>query len=598
MTILEKLAIISDLLGSSGDNLRAVEVAASYFINSIPHELAKEFYVPTPIPTDGLLCGSKYSTVIRGKYRCRKIQAAYKQLVLDEDSQFSATVTDPVFYKENSKIFVLPLPTTEEPALVSKVPTGFIEDLDNANTDSIPNTPENAEHIILLYASYIVLYNKARTSRTSAQSYITDLTNYLSDFDAALPTAPNPTAFSTALVAPTIPTIDTTIETHNVSLADVVDLSYDVSIDTSDLDLTLDTEALENIVIDLLADFTDIDQSINDDTFDLEISYTSTLPDFDISGVSFPTIDLADSFTAIDKASAFLGKLTVPTPDTNAHTPTGVPTGAFWLDDEDPEMVNSAVQLAQTEIQKAATISNNQLSALNTYKSEIESKFTEFKAKAEAYLSEVEFKSKEAQSKLAVYQGKIQGRASELQARVQIIQAKLSEIQSQVNQQVSKLQLELQNKQGANQTILSREQLGIQDFSAKLSNYQSILQKAVQREQMLLQEWQGRVQQKIQYNQQLLSKFQNELGLYSNQFQIELNTWSANNNNLFQVFASSTNLAQLLLQPIQVVASKFQMENTYYSQLLGEAQNIYQKYLNEFNRYLSVYASKESNSAS
>jgi len=261
-------------------------------------------------------------------------------------------------------------------------------------------------------------------------------------------------------------------------------------------------------------------------------------------------------------------------------------------------MVNSAVQLAQTEIQKAATISNNQLSALNTYKSEIESKFTEFKAKAEAYLSEVEFKSKEAQSKLAVYQGKIQGRASELQARVQIIQAKLSEIQSQVNQQVSKLQLELQNKQGANQTILSREQLGIQDFSAKLSNYQSILQKAVQREQMLLQEWQGRVQQKIQYNQQLLSKFQNELGLYSNQFQIELNTWSANNNNLFQVFASSTNLAQLLLQPIQVVASKFQMENTYYSQLLGEAQNIYQKYLNEFNRYLSVYASKESNRAS
>ena len=129
---------------------------------------------------------------------CREIQPMHSDLANDSSSLHYASVTDPIYYQTSnssgaSTIFVLPTPTNAQPSNVYYVAyplfdtsgSGDNVDIDDASDTSIPNFPDEAEHLVVLYAAIKVaerllaieedveLYSPVIT--TLRQSYATGL---------------------------------------------------------------------------------------------------------------------------------------------------------------------------------------------------------------------------------------------------------------------------------------------------------------------------------------------------------------------------------------------------------------------------------------
>lgn len=593
MTVLERLQTLSDSLTNDTDNLDYVDTACVFFMNQLPESFAKEFFIEEEVPVNGLVCGKKYSSVIRVDNECRMIPASKKRLASKSSSQYFASDDDPVFYKENGMLFILPSPTTDKKGYVSKMPSSFIPDGANNTLESIPNIPDDAEYLVILYAGHLILYKKARDTRASFETYVNEISGILTNFNTKKPAiVPVISDFDFIDTVPSHPNIALSIAGYSVNFTDITDIADAVGVDVSDLDLTFDTSRLEesiandDLAIDLSVDFSGLDVNINDDTFDLTIDLSSSPPSLDLTGITAPTVDLSDAVAAINKASDFIGTLT--TEADGSQTPTQVPTGAFWLDDEDPEMVQSAAQLASQEINKGASLANAQLSTLEAYKSQIDAKIAEFRGHVEAYTSKNTLKATELESKLSLYKSKIDGKTTEVRAKVEVINAKLTELQAKLNKAIQKLQLDLQARDSSNQIIINREQLTVQEYSARIENYSVKLNKIVQREQLNLREWETRVNQEIQKNQLLIQQFQNELNSFSTKFQTQINEWSSNTEKEFKTFESKLNLAISELQSIQAISSKFQVSSQDYAALMQESQMLYEKYMNEFQMYLGV----------
>ena len=589
MSILEKLSIISDRLDNSDLNLDYIDMAAIFFMNSLPYQISKDYFLEHEFDDNGIKCGTKYSDVIRNGEECRLIRSSLRFKAQKENSQYYASENDPVFYKKAGFLYVLPKKkSSNDEFLVNKIPNSFIKN------SELSNVPEESEYIILMLSGHIILYKKARDKRYLLSGYIGEISDRLTSFDSKKPeSSPEITDFYFEEPAPTHPVISLDIETHSISLEDITDIADSIGVDVSDLDLSFDSSGLDdtNLNIDLSEDFTGIEDTIDYDEIDLTIDFLSDAPSLDLSEVTFPTIDLTDTFKAIENAYEFVGSLDT-SDDENAKD---VPKGAFWLDDEDPEMVQSAIQLASQEVNRANSIANSQLSSLQTHKTEIDAKISEFRGKLEAYTSENNLKVQEIQSKLSLYQSKIKVKSDEVQSKIAVVNGKLSELEAKINKALSKIQVDLQARDANNQIIINREQLTVQEYSTRIQNYSAKLNKIVQREQMQLKEWETRVQQEIQENNQLLQKFQNEINAYSVKFQNKLNEWSSNTNKEFKEFENNLNLAMNELQTIQAISSKLQIDSQEYNQLISESNQMYQKYQNEYQKFLGYYGSNEDN---
>lgn len=587
MTILERLNTLSDSLTVSTENFPFINMSCYFFMNQLPIEIAADYFKEQEVNENGVSCGTKYSTVIRGNIECRRIPAAQKRLATNNGSAHRASEHDPVFYKEDGLLFIIPEPTEEQKGYVSAIPNIFIPANAEASLANIPNVPENAYHIVILYAGHLILYKKARDKRGTVSDFIAEIAGVLTSFNTKKPSeAPSIADFVFTYSIPVHPAIEFNVAGHTVSVDDLKDIVDNLQVSLADLDLSFDTSDLDalDLNIDLSDDFTNIDLDLGDPPV-LDIDFSADSPTLDLTGITAPSVDLSAATAAINKASNFIGGLT---PSSGTYTATGVPTGAFWLDDEDPEMVQSAVQLANQEVNKGTALANSEISKLTAYQAQIDAKISEFRGKVEAFTSVNSMKVQEINAKLDLYRSTIDAKVSAIQARTTIINAKLTEIKTRLDKVMGKLQLELQARDSKNQTILAREQLTVQVFSERVQNYSARLGKVIQREQMKLQEWQTRVQQEVQKNQVLLQKFQNDLSSYSTKYQTELGKWSSNTEKDLKEFENQLNLALTDLQSIEPISGKFQMTSQTYVNLMEESQMLYQKYMNEFQIFVGA----------
>ena len=110
---------------------------------------------------------------------CRKINAMYGDLASDSGNIIHyATATDPVYWTGSDsggdpKLFVKPTPTAVQPAKIYHIayPT-----VDASAISAIVNFPDEAEYLVILYASCKVLQNKMNEKSASLPSDISDLT--------------------------------------------------------------------------------------------------------------------------------------------------------------------------------------------------------------------------------------------------------------------------------------------------------------------------------------------------------------------------------------------------------------------------------------
>ena len=581
MTLFEKLQLQSDLIKEWVDSLSYIELACSYFMNQLPEPIAVEFYEMKEVPDAGIECGTKYSDVLRWKYPCRQIISSRVPLAEDEDSQFYATKFDPVFFKRNGKLYVLPEPTEEEKAYVNKIPTSFIEDFEDEETTEIPKIPENAEHIVLLYAAYLVLYKRMRDARDDGMKYVDKFQKLIEDYQKSIPAKLSFDDFEFEQEKPEVPELSYDEELDiELDFQEIEDLKSELDFGLAlDLDYDFDLDELNEIDVDLSDEIDAIDTSINDPSFVIDFYDWAQreFPEID-EFPDLPDLDMSGALTALENARGFIG-------DWSSDT---MPQGAFWNKDEDPEMVQSTVQLASQEVNRANGISNTELSKVQLYTSKIEAIVAKFRAQADVIISEVQARTADINGRVSVFTSKIDARAKELEARINTIRIKLESAQTMLQIKSQKAQIEMQYKLGFNQSK-------IDELNAKLNRYSITVQAVVQREGLKLQEYQTKVQSEIQRNQQLLEHFAQEFGAYSNEFQLRLTEYQTNLGNKFQKIQSDLEIAASHLQPAQVVGTQFEVENSMYAKLVGEAQMVYQKYENEFAKFLGMYGSPQAN---
>lgn len=92
--------------------------------------------------------------------RCQKISALMRGQAGDSDSIYAATAHSPVYYILNGTLAVLPVPDTDNNAVVSLVK--FLDTVTNYDygVSTIDGYPESYNHFIILYAAYHLLLEK------------------------------------------------------------------------------------------------------------------------------------------------------------------------------------------------------------------------------------------------------------------------------------------------------------------------------------------------------------------------------------------------------------------------------------------------------
>jgi hypothetical protein len=392
MTVLERLSVLSRTLDTDAENFNFINTACSFFSTNLPKVFGEDFYIEEEVTDSGLSCGLNYSSVIRDGIPCRRVPANLKRRLENADSEYAVDKDDPVFYKENTKLFIKPDPTAQEQGFVLKAPDSFIPSGANENLETIPNIPKESEDIILLYAGFLITSKKVRD-----------------------------------LAFPPMPVFDDVANTFNISFPVIGDITVDTTLDFTSLDA---------------------------------ISYT----DIDDSDYTIDLIDINKGLEALNNAFKFIGQLTEEEEEgtpTGEFTPTDVPTGAFWLDDEDPEMVQSATQLAAQEVNRANSYFGNRATGLNSFRTIVDGKVAEFSAKVQVEVSKLN--------------ARIQQMQTEAQAKRLLLEKHGLSIQ-EVNTELQKFQIDVTQRLQGNQQLLERFSQSLQSYQLE---YSTLSQEAV-----------------------------------------------------------------------------------------------------------------------
>ena len=201
---------IEDLTGSVGDDSGLTQWltdGAKELINLFPPKLKEKcskvtnLYIGNTNTTFDMDDSGDILHVTRenadsGYYApCRKIPSAYGDMSNDSGNMMHyASATDPVYWVESnssgaSTLFVKPTPTANQPAKVVYVSYPSV-----AHGDSlIANFPNEAEYLVVLYASVKALQRLMNDTRSSLPSDVSSIT--LATTSTSLPTYTAPSSF-------------------------------------------------------------------------------------------------------------------------------------------------------------------------------------------------------------------------------------------------------------------------------------------------------------------------------------------------------------------------------------------------------------------
>lgn len=501
MTLIDKINLLCKHSQKDDDVISLIEMASSFFLNNLPIKIARNFYVPKEITKDGIKCSIKKESVIRGKRRCRQIEYYLSNLAKDENSSYYATEYDPVYYYKNGIMYVIPEPTEKQKAYINTIPDISI----SISDENIKYLSDDTEPIVLLYAAFLVLSKESSLIKLNSSEIIDLILDKSASFQNNIKELP-------------------------LKIENNIDFSF-----PEPPNVLLVVEEIESIIESLEIEYNNENLDLNIDIPDFSISYNAVLPEFEMPNVEEPVLDIEESLIALQNAGKYIG-------DADADK-LNSPKGSFWLKDEDPEMVTSSVQLANSEIQRASGLINTQLGQINIYKEAINAKFTEFKSNLEAFQSEVQFKIQDVTAK-------IQSFNAELQAKVSVINAKIQKIQTDIS--VGKYQLELE---------VSKRQHELNVAKANL-------------------------EQKVSFITTELNKYQTEVQSTSSRLNLELQNYSLKVNENIQFAQLEMTHSQISLADINHMNASLQGELSRFNLVLNESNLMYQRYQSEYNNYL------------
>jgi len=413
-----------------------------------------------PVTTKGrvLLVERDSSELSSDVRRARPVNPQFKNQIGSTTSLYYAPPEDPKYYIENGVLYVKPTPTATQPATISSVVYGAVSD---TSTPSIATFPEEFYKHVVLWVAMNVLHAK---TVAVLESLPTDLdTNTIvfddiSDFSETMSLATSvPSAFSVSSGLPSAIALSSSLPSaFNITTS----LPSAISVSTS-----------------LPADW--------------------SITDFPVL-YPMPNIDshVAD---ALQNAQYFI----------DYEEGLGITTDVeVWLNNEDVEMVDSVLQSAATELQRAGT-------ALQKYQAEQQSKMNDWRQEVEKYQAVVTSESQSMQAQIQKYQ-------AELQADVEAANSELSKYQADVQRESQRTGVDIQNYQSElelktaqmNQEV-SKHQSDVSAETARiqseLARYQAEVGKESARIQSELAEYQANIAKKFQ---SYSAKIQKETAAY------------------------------------------------------------------------------------
>jgi len=154
----------------------------------------------------GGLGGIDLLYVSRNGYICTKIPVTMKQKAADPNSIYYATKKHPVYYVENSRVYVLPTPTSSETASVVVLDTP--DYLPVSSTEDIQNVPDKFNYLIVLYAAM--------------QNALSHISNISIQSDITVPSVPVFDGLSTTSQSlPTMETVDRLVLPVSPDITDI-----------------------------------------------------------------------------------------------------------------------------------------------------------------------------------------------------------------------------------------------------------------------------------------------------------------------------------------------------------------------------------------
>ena len=300
-------AQVVDLVGAFSDETALdsfITEGANEVINAMPRDMQERVAEETAVTTGTTASeGHKVLYMLRSDSTidqpCRRISANKRGRAADSSDMEYATTSDPAYYVKDGKFNILP----SGAGLLVSIPTyNQGSALDASSLSTITNFPNEAEYLVTLYAAI-----KALQQNMSGKLGNTDITTALAKIAASVLNAEDEIEDSNKMVANIV-----------LGVAEVLESAADT--DTSSSEIQVAADAI-NTALDRISTYNWSDS----DTF--------------ITG----SAQLTRVKAALDNAEDVINS-NQPSTTTDAY---GAQTN------EDIELVNSALSIAQTEIQRS-----------------------------------------------------------------------------------------------------------------------------------------------------------------------------------------------------------------------------------------------------
>ena len=372
-------AQVVDLVGAFSDETALdsfITEGANEVINAMPRPIMERVAEETPFTNTVSSEGHKILDVLKHDgtidQPCRKVSAFKRGRIQDSSDMEFATSSDPAYYIQNSLITLFP---TGDGKLVSMPTYSQASPLNADGISSITNFPNEYEYLVTLYAAIKALQQLMNNKHGN-----TDITGALTALEASVVNAEDEIEDGGKMVANIV-----------LGVAEVLESAGDTDTTSSELKTAADaiTTALGQI-----------------STYNFSDSDTFTAGSSQLTRVK----------AAIDNAEDVI----------NSNQPSATTDAYGALAAEDTELVQSALAIANTEIQRAnahlsewTSILQGALSQAQGFASEVQARGAWTSAKAQVWNGY--FASAGAYAQAAqTYLASAQGYASEVQTRLAV----------------------------------------------------------------------------------------------------------------------------------------------------------------------------------
>ena len=662
-------AQISSLAGTDTDSESAqwMSDGAKEIINILPSELKEKCMTETTLnnssPTMDLDGVGKILYVSRlsansGGYRvsCREVPSMHAGLTSDSSSLlYYGTVTDPVYWIQSTSdaaiLNVYPSPEATQTARVYHIGypifvTSGSGTLDITAQSTIPNFPDEAEYLVVLYAAIKVLQNKMNekssdlpsdvpsitllTISTSLPSY-TSVDSFISVphpiaptmseksvsitgtapvyLSSVFPVVPSQTAFvdywevadfgdsdpgvldiaTIPPVAPSLGTVSYSAATNSDASAGGVTSSTSSVIAKADISGNVPgyTKPTRARGFTSFEDFFSGSEDLNPFGDTDPGTFSMTTP---------PTLSSASFTTPAIGTITVASFGTAPAYNTQSVVPDFADANTWINTEEDSEMLASRVSLINSQLQEYQLNIQNELQNFNDANVEYQAKIQENIKEAEfAYQEQKEEASLLLQKEYQEYQSKVQEYQAEVNNDVQVYSKNLDKYKSEIN-------LAFQSWLKTEETTLQEYQLDIQNelnefnkenvkysanIQAELAKHNSNLQTAINNANLAGQEKRQEAAQTTDVDK--FNKAQDQALVLQN----EVKTMEAiiqNNNNLISKYSSELQSYQSQVsnqvQEYTQKLNRYQLElNTVYQAWAKTESDNLLKYQAELQKY-------------